>query len=239
MAGMLACARLRFIPSCVIRVRNNGSLRWWKGDPVSSRSIGVLTVLPPYGWQAPSSHVARPRELGVLAPSRCPPVQKPGTESTNQYRLIYRFPWIRHCRVLSRAKLLQTAFTFLILPPIWVLYWQSRVTLEQCYYSTGIACFAAVMLYGMSFYLRRIIGMMYLNEDGTMLKVAHLTFWGKRRDMYCPVETVMTLGDSGEDSNELLLPFKQYDIDHFLYFSLRFGQIVDREGFARVFGELQ
>lgn len=134
---------------------------------------------------------------------------------------------------------MQTAITILVLPPIWYLYWQNQVTQPECLWSTGVACFATIMLYGMSFYLRRIIGMMYLNEDGTLLKVAHLTFWGRRKDIYCPVETVMTLGDMGEGKNEFLLRFQQYDNNQFLYFTLRLGQVVDREKFAKVFGGVQ
>lgn len=94
------------------------------------------------------------------------------------------------------------------------------------------------MLYAMSYYFRRLIGMMYLNQDGTVLKVAHLTFWGRRKDVCCPVESVMMLDDVGEDRNELLICLKQYDGNQFFYFTLRFGQVVDKEGFVRVFGRL-
>lgn len=172
-------------------------------------------------WQTP------PRGLGTLAPSQ------PGRD---QFRLIYRFPGIKYCRAVSRLKLLQTALTVAALPPLWLLGWQNHVTQAQCLYSTGIAGFAAVMLYGMSFYLRRIIGLMYLNEDGTLLRVAHLTFWGKRRDIDCPVETVMTLSDIGESSGQFLLQFRQHGREEFFYFTLRFGQVLDPEGFVKVFG---
>nr|XP_056722577.1 transmembrane protein 186 [Euleptes europaea] len=189
------------------------------------------------GWPSPAVRVVLPRWLGVLAPSQQAREQNV-PERARDFKLIYRFPGIKYCRALSRMKLLQTAFTGLILPPAWFLCWQNQMSQAQCLYSTGIACFAGVMLYAMSYYFRRIIGMMYLNEDGTMLRVAHLTFWGRRNDIYCPVETVMTLTDVGDDQNELLLRFKQYGEDRFLYFTLRFGQVVDKEGFTKVFGKI-
>uniref|UniRef100_A0A8D2LMN0 Transmembrane protein 186 n=1 Tax=Varanus komodoensis TaxID=61221 RepID=A0A8D2LMN0_VARKO len=193
-------------------------------------------ALQPWSQQGRGLWGTQPRLLGALA-SRGALEQKSSTEGVEQFQLIYRFPAIKYCRAVSRLKLLQTAITILALPPVWFLYWQNHISLAQCRYSTGIAGFAAVMLYGMSFYFRRIIGMMYLNEDGTTLRVAHLTFWGRRKDIYCPVETVMPLGDMTQQ-NDVLLQFRQYDQENFLYFSLRFGQIVDKEGFAKVFGEV-
>ncbi|XP_062999470.1 transmembrane protein 186 [Elgaria multicarinata webbii] len=241
MAGILAaCARLHFVPANGGRcLRNVVSLPWRKEDLGCLRPFAVFSALQPCSWWAPGIWVGQPRGLGVWAPSRRVPEKQSSAESLEPLRLIYRFPGIRICRLLSRLKLLQTGLTFLIVPPVWYLYWQSQTSQTQCLYITGIACFAAAMLYGMSFYLRRIIGMMYLNDSGSLLKVSHLTFWGGRRDIYCPVETVMTLGDVGECGNDLLLQFKQHDRDHFLYFSLRLGQIVDPAGFAKVFGGVQ
>ncbi|XP_042294232.1 transmembrane protein 186 [Sceloporus undulatus] len=207
-----------------------------KGGLALHYPSGVLKMRQPCDPWTLSVCAAHPRWLGTLAHSQ---EQKSSLEGMKHFRLIYRFPGIRYCRALSRLKLLQTALTLLILPPVWVLYWQNQVPPSLCLYCTGIACFAAAMLYGMSFYLRRIIGLMYLSKDGTLLKVSHLTFWGKRKDIYCPVETVMTLGDVGEDGNDLLLRFQQYNRESFLYFSLRLGKIVDPEGFAKVFGQTE
>ncbi|XP_060116593.1 transmembrane protein 186 [Heteronotia binoei] len=209
----------------------------WLGqsEKASLPSFRTRPAVHPCGWQSPAVRQVLPRWLGISAPSQ-PALEEKNAESPKDFRLIYRFPGIRYCRALSRLKLLQTAITALILPPVWLLHWQDQVTQAQCLYSTGIACFAGFMLYAMSYYFRRIVGLMYLNQDGTVLRVAHLTFWGRRKDFCCPVETVMTLADLGEDRNELLVCLQRYDRDHFFYFTLRFGQVVDEEGFRRVFG---
>ncbi|XP_066465516.1 transmembrane protein 186 [Tiliqua scincoides] len=236
MAGILvALPCLRFTPACG-RSLQNISLRWRKRDLVLSRSVGFLRVLDSGGAQATDLWRTHPRRLSTLALSQHNQEHQP---SSDQFRLIYQFPGIRHCRAVSRMKLLQTALTVVILPPMWFLCWQNQVTQAQCLYTTGIAVFAAIMLYSMSFYLRRIVGMMYLNEDGTLLRVAHLTFWGKRKDFCCPVETVMTLSDMGDSKNELLHQFRQHGREEFFYFTLRFGEVVDQEGFVKVFGALQ
>nr|XP_032624961.1 transmembrane protein 186 isoform X2 [Chelonoidis abingdonii] len=163
-------------------------------------------------------------------------LEKSMIENKEQFQLVYKFPGIKYCRIFSRMKLLQTALTIVILPPVYHLYLQEQVSQGFVLYVTGTACFAATMLYGISYFLRRMIGLMYLNEAGTMVKVAHLTFWGRKKEIYCPVENVMTLGDTGDTKNEVLLQFKQHNSTQVLYFTLRFGHIVDKQKFAQIFG---
>lgn len=159
-----------------------------------------------------------------------------GSNAADQFKLIYRFPGIRFCRTFSRLKLMQTSITLVLLPPVYYFYWLGDLSYTSTVYSTGIAVFATVMLYSISYYLRRIIGMMYLNEAGTVIKVSHLTFWGQRNDRLLPVENVMALSETGDNRNEILLQFKQYNSPEVLYFTIRFGQIMDKNKFVHVFG---
>ncbi|NXO53470.1 TM186 protein, partial [Aramus guarauna] len=165
--------------------------------------------------------------------------QKAADGKREEFRLVYRFPGIKYCRVLSRLKLLQTATTMVMLPPICYLYLQDQVSQNILLYTTGVALFAGAMLYGMSYFFRRIIGLIYLNETGRTVKVAHLTFWGRRNDIYCPIETVMPLDEAGDSKGELLLQFKRYNSTDVLYFTIKFGQIIDRQKFTQIFGELK
>ncbi|NXV82749.1 TM186 protein, partial [Atlantisia rogersi] len=160
-------------------------------------------------------------------------------EKREEFRLVYRFPGIKYCRVLSRLKLLQTATTMVLLPPVFYLYLHDQVSQHVLWYTTGIGLFAGAMLYGMSYFFRRIIGLIYLNETGRTVRVAHLTFWGRRNDIYCPIETVVPLDEVGDSKGELLLQFKQYNSADVLYFTIRYGQIVDRQKFTQIFGELK
>nr|XP_033770845.1 transmembrane protein 186 [Geotrypetes seraphini]XP_033770846.1 transmembrane protein 186 [Geotrypetes seraphini] len=162
--------------------------------------------------------------------------QNCGVQDSQQFTLIYRFPAIRFCRALSRLKLLQTSITVLLLPPVYYFYVMGQASYESLLYSFGIAIFAGGMLYCLSYYLRRIIGMIYLNKAGTILKVSHLTFWGRRNNIFIPVENVMTLMETGDDKGEMLLLFKRYDSPAVLYFTIKYGHIVDRERFLQVFG---
>ncbi|XP_035195712.1 transmembrane protein 186 [Oxyura jamaicensis] len=160
-------------------------------------------------------------------------------EEAEEFKVVYRFPGIKYCRVLSRLKLLQTATTLAVLPPVCYLYLQGQVSQTVLLYTTGIAFFAGVMLYGMSYFFRRIIGFIYLSETGRTVRVAHLTFWGRRNDIYCPLETVMTSNEAGDVKGEVLLQFKRYNSKDTLYFTTKYGQVVDRQKFREIFGELQ
>lgn len=81
--------------------------------------------------------------------------------------------------------------------------------------------------------------MMYLDPSQTTLKVSHLTFWGKRHDIYLSVSDVMTIGDTGDSAKEIILKLRRYSSPETLYFSTHFGRVVDSQGFEKVFGSLK
>lgn len=153
-----------------------------------------------------------------------------------KYTLIYSLPHIKLIRAISRLKLLQTAITVVVLPPVVGLYLHGDVALSLVGYSTGIAVFAGVMLFTASHFFRRVVGMMYLDPSQTTLKVSHLTFWGKRNDTYLPVSDIMTIGDTGDSVNETILRLKTYSSPQTFYYSKHFGRVVDKQGFEKVFG---
>lgn len=159
--------------------------------------------------------------------------------STQKYSMIYTLPHIRLLRAISRLKLLQTAITLVVLPPVYILYSQGDCSLFLVGYSTGIALFAGVMLYTASHFIRRVVGMMYLDPTQTTLKVSHLTFWGKRHDFHLPVSDVMTTSDTGDSASETILKLKRYSCSETLYFSTHYGRVVDKEGFEKVFGKFK
>ncbi|XP_008407081.1 transmembrane protein 186 [Poecilia reticulata] len=159
--------------------------------------------------------------------------------STQKYSMIYTMHHIRLLRAVSRLKLFQTAITLVILPPVYFLYFQGIVSLYLVSYSTGIALFAGGMLYIASHLFRRVVGMMYLDPSLTTLKVSHLTFWGKRQDIYLPVSDIMTIADTGDSASETILKLKRYSSPDTFYFSTRFGRVIDKQGFEKVFGGFQ
>lgn len=90
----------------------------------------------------------------------------------------------------------------------------------------------------MSYFFRRLVGILYVNESGTVLRVAHLSFWGWRRDTYCAVSDMIPLSESKDRVQDLFVRIQQYDGKQTFYLTLRYGRILDRERFSQVFGTL-
>lgn len=152
--------------------------------------------------------------------------------------MIYRFPAIRAAGFVSRLKVGQTALTLLALPPSLYWYSQGLLPLSSLCLAGGVAAFALAMLYWMSAFSRRLAGILYLSESGRTLRVAHLTFWGRRQDAYWPVADVVPLSETGERPQELFVRIRRYDGPETFFLTLRYGRVLDRERFAQVFGRL-
>lgn len=206
----------------------------------STKGSCLLAGRIPYGVQ-PNSPGCTPIQQSLHGPvlSKITTLVQYSDLSTEKYTLIYALPQIKLLKAVSRLKLLQTGITTVTLPPVFILYLNGYVPLFVVGYTTGAVLFTGFMLYAASHFFRRAVGMMYLDSSQTTLKVSHLTFWGRRQDIYIPVSDVMTLGDTGVPENEIILKLKRYSSPQTLYFSTRLGRVVDKQGFQRVFGSLK
>lgn len=222
---MMASLMLKRLSSLVLTCpRGPGPVTGWMSCAVHPFSLG----------QAPAQHNSMvPPTNNVATTAKC------SNLSAQSYTMIYKLPQIKILRAVSRLKLLQTGITLVILPPVYFYYLQGDVPVFLVAYSTGIALFAGVMLYTASHFVRRVVGMMYLDPTQTTLKVSHLTFWGKRSDMFLPVSDVMTIADTGDAPSETILKLKTYSSSQTLYFSTYYGHIVDQRAFEKVFGKLE
>lgn len=164
--------------------------------------------------------------------------EKPPDTETEKFHTIYRFNAIRALGFVSRLKLAQTAVTVIALPPGFYSYSQGFMTLDSLCLVSGIACFALAMLYWMSYFFRRLVGILYVNESGTMLRVAHLTFWGRRQDTYYDVSDMVPLTESKDQAQDMFVRIQQYSGKQTFYLTLRYGRILDKERFSQVFGTL-
>ncbi|XP_038619480.1 transmembrane protein 186 [Tachyglossus aculeatus] len=201
--------------------------------------LGLRSPLPP-GLRWHRKHISS-RRVGSLGPGAQKELATPATQGPptgDKFLLIYRFPGIKLCGSLSRLKVLQTAVTVLLLPPGIYLYSRGLLPPQALALLGGGTSFALAMLCWISFFLRRLVGLMYVNEAGTVLRVAHLTFWGRRRDTLCPVASVVPLSEGRDRPRDLFVRLQRYDGGQTFYFTLRFGRVLDRRRFGRVFGPL-
>ncbi|DAA15578.1 transmembrane protein 186 [Bos taurus] len=164
--------------------------------------------------------------------------EKPLGPETEKFQMVYRFDAIKAFGYLSRLKVAQTALTVAALPPGLYCYSQGLMPFSSLCLAGGVAGFALAMLCWMSHFFRRLVGILYVNEEGTVLRVAHLTFWGRRQDTYCPVADVIPMTESPDRPQELFMRIQQYSGKQTFYLTLRYGRVLDQERFTQVFGVL-
>ena len=136
--------------------------------------------------------------------------------------VFYRWPAIRHCRLLSRWKLYQIALMTLFLPPATLSYQQGSLpgsTLLAAYVATGGTL---AILLSLSHVFTRVVGeMAYLPEDH-QVRLSTLTFLGGRRDVVVTPEEILTQGGGGVVQRLELVGSKKV----YLY-SLHYGHVIN------------
>ncbi|CAH1787476.1 unnamed protein product [Owenia fusiformis] len=160
-------------------------------------------------------------------------------EKDSDYHVFYRFPHIVLLRTISRLKLYQTGFLLLACPSAYTLAYLNVLPVGSAHASACLASLAGLVLYLMSGYMRKWIGIMALNPTNNMVKVSHLTFWGRRNDVYMPIVNIIPICDLSDKPNDVFIKFKRYDSGSDLYLSLRYGKITDMDKFTTVLGSIR
>lgn len=110
---------------------------------------------------------------------------------------------------------------------------ESRLALSV-FCSSAVACGVMLVIGSLA---ERVVGILYLNEDRTKLRVAHLTFFGQRADELLNTQDVANFSDVGEKWDDIFIKVHRYNRPKDPFFlSLRHGGIVERELFQQVFG---
>ena len=81
--------------------------------------------------------------------------------------------------------------------------------------------------------------MIYINKNDDIVKVSHMTFWGKRKDIYTSTENIIPLSDLSENPNDIFVRFKQYNTKDEFYLVLKFGGVRDLEMMKQLLGEIK
>lgn len=155
-----------------------------------------------------------------------------------EFKIIYRFPYIRAARLITRLKLYQTGITVIAIPPACYAYLTDIINLNACAAAMSIASFALMMLVIMSNLLQRVLGLVAVNDDLQYARFSHLNFWGRRRDVYVPFEDIMTLSDVSENKDDIFVKIRRFSNKDFFYLSLRLGRIDDLEKLQLLIGSV-
>lgn len=156
-----------------------------------------------------------------------------------EWKIFYKFPYIVHARLVNRLKLYQTCFTVSVLPIAAVFYHKNLISLTVLKYFSGVSILACTMLCIMGYYFGRLIGSMYIHKKENILKVSHLTFWGRRKDFLLPTSLIIPLMETSSKKHDAFLKLANYNSSEIMYFSVKYGKIIDDDIFYHVFGSIE
>ena len=150
----------------------------------------------------------------------------------------FKFPYIVILRTISRFKIYQTGFTITSVPIMTVLCSMDYVSQDMVIYFSTLSVLAIAMLIIMTRVLQRAVGILSVSRDMKQLKVSHLTFWGRRRNVVFETEDVIPISETSDSSKSVLRKLGFYGKPEYFYYSLHFGGVTDKELFEEILGNI-
>ena len=175
-----------------------------------------------------------------------PPVKPIGIVDIHQWEdlknvrkwiCVFSFPYIAHLRTFQRLKLYLTVFNIGLLPLNLILYSNQVIGIEPVVLYTALSVFSTLALYIIGNLFRCFVGRVYISEDLKYVRFSHLTFFGNRLDDDIEKDDIVPLMDSNDRLNDWYCAIEQYSNNSMLYMSLKFGGIIDRDLFEKIFGQ--
>lgn len=143
--------------------------------------------------------------------------------------VFYRWPTIKHFRLLSRFKLYQVSLMALFLPPATLSYQQGALSGATLLAAWTAAGGTLAVLLSLSHLFTRVVGeMAYLPASGSV-RLSTLTFMGGRRDLVVPPEHLLPQEGGGGALQRLEVAGSE----QLLFYSLRYGHILDQKLMAQ------
>ena len=165
-------------------------------------------------------------------------------DNAEAFRAVFRFPFTPIIVAICRAKIYMSGIVCLATPGL--IYSALYQNLDYQYlYNFGACGFSVTTLILFGEFFRRCVGIVYINKDYTKVKLAHVTFWGRRNDVDVPLDDIIPLSETSEHAGKIFWKISFYEnsiasklVDRSeLIICTRYGNIIDREAFIKIFGE--
>ncbi|CAG0915324.1 unnamed protein product [Notodromas monacha] len=149
----------------------------------------------------------------------------------DNFKLVFRFPYIRAAKLVCRLKLYQTGVTVIAFPATTVMQMQGLLEPHVSVTLGFVSVFALGMLGVMGEIFRKLVGILYVNEATNEVKIAHLTFFGSRNDIVVPMEDIVPMSDSSENVNDAYVKLMRYSTKDPFYVCFKYGGVEDKRSF--------
>ncbi|PSN32226.1 hypothetical protein C0J52_17241 [Blattella germanica] len=158
-------------------------------------------------------------------------------DSSKEYKMFYKFPYIQIGGIVNKLKKWFTIAIFAGSPVAVGLKSLDIISSDTVSVFLALGGATCITLYSAGIVFYKLVGSIYLSTDGSMVKVSHLDFWGRRVDTFCATTDVVPLSDLAENSTDPYVNFRQYSNPSKLRLTVRFGRIIDDHLFTQVFGK--
>ena len=157
---------------------------------------------------------------------------------------IFRFAHIAIIGFVCRTKVYLTASLFTGLPIIFYGWMNNQVGLQEVLSYGSITGFSFVTLGFFGEIFRRCVCIVYISKDETTVKIAHMSFWGRRKDVEVPLNDIIPLSETSERVGHIFWKINFYEnseasklIDRSnLIISTRYGNVLDEKALVKIFG---
>ena len=130
---------------------------------------------------------------------------------TGPIRNIYTFPNIKQASLVSKLKIFQTVAVSALVPTVYGGFLTGTVSYPLMLSSMFIMGTSTISLYLIGDVIRRIVCIMKYNDDTGEVYIAHINFWGRRRNVAIPVSNFVPISDSKEKLTDTYIKLDTYD----------------------------
>ena len=157
-------------------------------------------------------------------------------DNLEDYTKVFSFPHVVRVAIFQRLKIYMTGACVGLYPLVLTFNPNPSATSVALMTLISFSC-TSLMVIGE--FMRRVVGIVYIDKNQTNVRFAHITFWGKRRDIEVNIEDIKFASETNQNFENVYWLVKFQDPKKSsLIISTRFGGIEDPDKFKLIFGDV-
>ncbi|XP_044733562.1 transmembrane protein 186, partial [Chrysoperla carnea] len=177
--------------------------------------------------------------LPVLLINQTPKFLSSSTKRTDntEFKPIYKFPYIRLLQAINKLKIYQGITTTIAIPLSGIFQFIGVIDENYLPIIAALGVTGTISLTVLGKVTENFIGFMYINKDGTLLRISYLDFWSRRKNVDIPIDDIVPLSDmSTALTDKLYLKLSRYSTEDIYKINLQYGEILNWECVDQVLG---
>lgn len=153
------------------------------------------------------------------------------------YTVLYKWPTMKHFRIISRLKIFQAGIMSMAVPPLSYWYYAGHITGDSLILGCSAAVGTVLILCGLSYGFSRVLGELSYCQDTQTVRLSHLNFLGQRRNIEISILDIVPYTDTQLLHNySISFVHRLETTNGVYYYSLKYGHIINREQLYKVLG---